>query len=95
MTGSPRLLGGIGQEPLARSGDDPTPLWATRVTTEHPGLLRDIHGDDFAAGSGVATTNARAIHHDRLEPCGLGPIFPALHLGTLAGALRAAARQIA
>ena len=65
------LDGGMGQELVARSGDDPTPLWATRVMIDHPGMVRDIHSDYFNAGASVATTNTYAIHHDRLDRFGL------------------------
>ena len=44
------LDGGMGQELVARSGDEPTPLWATRVMIDHPGMVRAIHEDYFAAG---------------------------------------------
>lgn len=85
------LDGGMGQELVARSGDDPTPLWATRVMIDHPGMVRDIHADYFAAGATIATTNTYAIHHDRLERSGLDPIFHALHLRALAEAHEARA----
>jgi homocysteine S-methyltransferase len=85
------LDGGMGQELVARSGDDPTPLWATRVMIDHPGLVRAIHADYFAAGATVATTNTYAIHHDRLENFGLDPLFHALHLKALAEAHEARA----
>ena len=80
------LDGGMGQELLARSGDEPTPLWATRVMLDHPGLVRDIHAAYFAAGATIATTNTYAIHHDRLAGFGLDPMFHALHLRALAEA---------
>ena len=63
MTDNTLLDGGMGQEQVARSGDEPTPLWATRVMLDHPGLVRDIHADYFAAGATIATTNTYAIHH--------------------------------
>ena len=85
------LDGGMGQELVARSGDDPTPLWATRVMLDHPGLVRDIHADYFAAGATIATTNTYAIHHDRLARFGLDPMFHALHLRALAEAHEARA----
>lgn len=85
------LDGGMGQELLARSGDEPTPLWATRVMLDHPGLVRDIHAAYFAAGATVATTNTYAIHHDRLRNFGLDPMFHALHLRALAEAHEAKA----
>lgn len=73
------LDGGMGQELVARSGDEPTPLWATRVMLDHPHLVRAIHDDYFAAGATVATTNTYAIHHDRLERFGLDHLFADLH----------------
>jgi S-methylmethionine-dependent homocysteine/selenocysteine methylase len=85
------LDGGMGQELVARSGDAPTPLWATRVMIDHPGLVRDIHADYFAAGASVATTNTYAIHHDRLVRDGLDPMFHTLHLRALAEAHEARA----
>lgn len=85
------LDGGMGQELLARSGDEPTPLWATRVMLDHPGLVRDIHAAYFAAGASIATTNTYAIHHDRLAGFGLDAMFHALHLRALAEAHEAKA----
>ena len=85
------LDGGMGQELLARSGDDPTPLWATRVMIDHPGLVRDIHAAYFAAGASIATTNTYAILHDRLTRYDLDPYFHSLHLRALAEAHEARA----
>ena len=80
------LDGGMGQELVARSGDVPTPLWATRVMLDHPGMVRDIHADYFAAGATIATTNTYAIHHDRLERVDLDEQFETLHLSALSQA---------
>ncbi len=91
MTDITLLDGGMGQELVARSGDDPTPLWATRVMLDHPGLVRDIHADYFAAGATIATTNTYAIHHDRLARVGLDHMFHALQLRALAEAHEARA----
>ena len=91
MTDITLLDGGMGQELVARSGDEPTPLWATRVMLDHPGLVRDIHADYFAAGATIATTNTYAIHHDRLARVGLDHMFHALHLRALAEAHEARA----
>lgn len=85
------LDGGMGQELVSRSGDEPTPLWATRVMLDHPGMVRDIHAAYFAAGATIATTNTYAIHHDRLANFGLDPMFHALHLRALAEAHEARA----
>jgi S-methylmethionine-dependent homocysteine/selenocysteine methylase len=91
MTDITLLDGGMGQELIARSGDDPTPLWATRVMLDHPGLVRDIHADYFAAGATIATTNTYAIEHHRLARFDLDHMFHALHLRALAEAHEARA----
>jgi homocysteine S-methyltransferase len=91
MTEIVLLDGGMGQELLARSGDAPTPLWATQVMIDHPGLVREVHGDYFAAGATVATTNTYAIHHDRLVKFGLDDRFAALHMPARAEAAAARA----
>jgi homocysteine S-methyltransferase len=85
------LDGGMGQELLARTGDTPTPLWATQVMIDHPDVVRDIHADYFAAGATVATTNTYAIHHDRLVPFGKDDLFPTLHRKAAEQALAARA----
>ncbi len=85
------LDGGMGQELVHRSGDVPTPLWATRVMMDHPGMVQAIHADYFAAGATVATTNTYAIHHDRLERFGLDHAFARLHAAALAEAQAARA----
>lgn len=86
------LDGGMGQELVARSGDAPTPLWATRVMIDHPGLVKAIHDDYFAAGASVATTNTYNILHDRLEGVGLDALYHALHLRALTEAHEAKAK---
>lgn len=73
------LDGGMGQELLARSGAEPTPLWATQVMLDRPDLVRDIHRDYFAAGSTVATTNTYGLHRDRLAPHGMEDRFDDLN----------------
>ncbi len=73
------LDGGMGQELIARTSAEPTPLWATKVLLDEPELVRSVHDDFFAAGAVVATTNSYAIHHDRLIPAGLDDKFESLH----------------
>ena len=85
------LDGGMGQELVARSGDVPTPLWATRVMLDHPGMVRAIHADYFAAGASIATTNTYAIHHDRLVHFDLDDQFEILHHSALSQATEARA----
>ncbi len=85
------LDGGMGQELLARTGDTPTPLWATQVMIDHPDLVRAIHSDYYAAGASVATTNTYAIHHDRLIAFDRDEMFADLHLRALSQATAARA----
>ena len=80
------LDGGMGQELVKRSGDDATPLWATQVMLDHPGLVRAVHADYFDAGATVATTNTYAIHRDRLVGTGLEARFAELYRLALAEA---------
>lgn len=72
------LDGGMGQELVHRSGDRPTPLWSTQVMVDHPGIVQAVHGDYFAAGATIATTNSYAVHHDRLAGTPLEGQFGAL-----------------
>lgn len=86
MTGITLLDGGMGQELIRRAGDPPTPLWATRVMLDHPGLVQAIHADYFAAGATVATANTYAIHRDRFARFGLEHRFAQFHALALAEA---------
>jgi S-methylmethionine-dependent homocysteine/selenocysteine methylase len=85
------LDGGMGQELIHRAGDSPTALWSTQVMIEHPGMVQDVHGDYFAAGATIATTNTYAIHRDRLAPAGIEDRFAALHAAALSEAKAAVA----
>lgn len=58
---------------------------------DHPGLVRDVHADYFAAGSTVATTNTYAIHHDRLVKFDIDNRFAALHAQAMSEAADAGA----
>ncbi len=75
MTAITLLDGGMGQELVSRAPEEPTPLWATQVMLDHPGMVQAIHQDYFDAGSTIATANTYAIHHDRLEGTGLEDRF--------------------
>ncbi|MCB1391469.1 MAG: homocysteine S-methyltransferase family protein, partial [Rhodobacteraceae bacterium] len=48
---------------------------ATRVMIDHPGMVKAVHDDYFAAGSSLATSNTYAIHHDRFVKFGLDHRF--------------------
>ena len=77
------LDGGMGQELIHRAGDRPTPLWSTQVMMDHPGMVAEVHGDYFAAGATVATTNTYCVHHDRLEKADMDGQFHMLHRAAL------------
>ncbi len=72
------LDGSIGQELVKRSGDQPTPLWSTRVMIDKPDLLTDVHAAYFRSGATVATTNTYAIHRSRLVREGIEDQMPIL-----------------
>ncbi|MEO9895420.1 MAG: homocysteine S-methyltransferase family protein [Paracoccaceae bacterium] len=91
MTQITLLDGGMGQELVKRSGDTPSPLWATQVMIDHPGLVQGIHADFFAAGATIATTNTYAVLRDRLAPSGQEDKFEDLHKAALAEAKAAQA----
>lgn len=67
MTDITLLDGGMGQELVHRAGDRPSPRWSTQVMMDHPELVAEVHRDFAEAGATVATTNAYAIHRDRLR----------------------------
>lgn len=87
------LDGGMGQELIHRAGDQPTPLWATRVMIDHPGMVQAVHADYFAAGASLATTNTYAIHHDRFVKYGLDHRFLDFYDAALSEAEAARAAQ--
>ena len=79
MTDITLLDGGMGQELVRRSGDRATPLWATQVMLDHPGMVADVHRAYRDAGATVATTNTYAIHRDRLAGTPYADQFQSLY----------------
>ena len=71
MSGITLLDGSIGQELVKRSQSPATNLWSTSVMMEQPELVGGVHGDYFAAGATIATTNTYAVHRNRLERAGI------------------------
>ncbi|MHA7876034.1 homocysteine S-methyltransferase family protein [Roseivivax sp.] len=80
------LDGGLGQELIRRSGEAPTPLWATQVMIDRPGLVQQVHEDFFRAGASVAMANTYAILPDRLERAGLSDRIEEFRAAALAEA---------
>jgi len=83
------LDGSIGQELVHRLGQQPTPLWSTRVMLDRPELVEEIHRDYFRAGADVATLNTYPILRDRLQRNGIEDRFAELHNTARAIARRA------
>jgi homocysteine S-methyltransferase len=73
------LDGGVGQELVKRSPDEPTPLWSCRAMLDAPEILHAVHADFFAAGAEIAIANTYAVQHARLKPAGLDDRFAELH----------------
>ncbi len=85
------LDGSIGQELVKRSGDQPTPLWSTRVMIDKPDLLTEVHAAYFRSGATIATTNTYAIHRSRLVREGIEDQMPRLIEAALSRAEQACA----
>lgn len=83
------LDGGMGQELISRSPDEPTPLFGTQILIDHPQIVSDVHADYFAAGADIATTNSYALLHDRLEKHDLDHRFQELHQAACNAAIAA------
>jgi len=84
MTEITLLDGGMGQELILRSKDEPTPLWSTHVMHTHPGLVAEIHDSYRKAGATVQTANTYAILRDRLKDTHLEDHFEDLYRAALA-----------
>jgi len=61
------LDGGMGQELVKRSGQEPTPLWSARVMLDNPNLVQTIHEEYIEAGAKVITLNNYTATPERLS----------------------------
>lgn len=86
------LDGSIGQELVHRLGEQPTPLWSTKVMLDRPDLVEAIHLEYFQAGAEVATLNTYPLLRNRLDNNGIGEQFETLHNTARAIARRARER---
>jgi S-methylmethionine-dependent homocysteine/selenocysteine methylase len=87
------LDGGMGQELVHRSGDEPSRLWSAQVLMDNPELVRDVHVDFINAGADVITTNSYSATRCRLGPVDREDEYELLQ--RRACELAAAARDIA
>ncbi len=89
MTNLTILDGGMGQELVALSKNQVTPLWATEILLKEPDLVERVHNSYFDAGADVATTNSYATHRDRLQQFDLEEHFEDLLISACEIACRA------
>ncbi|KMW58109.1 Homocysteine S-methyltransferase [Candidatus Rhodobacter oscarellae] len=73
------LDGSIGQELVKRLGEQPTPLWSTKVMLDRPELVEQVHRAYFEVGAEVATLNTYPLLRNRLDNNGIGDRFELLH----------------
>lgn len=73
------LDGGMGQEIVKRSGQEPTGLWSTKIMREAPEIVEAVHRDYLNAGAQVIGTNTYGLLRDRLVAAGVESEFEALH----------------
>lgn len=83
------LDGSIGQELVHRLGQQPTPLWSTRVMLDRPDLVEGIHREYFQVGADIATLNTYPLLRNRLANNGIEDQFETLHNTAREIALRA------
>lgn len=74
------LDGGMGQELMARSNAETTPLWSAATMRDEPDLVKSVHADFFTAGAEIATTNSYILHRDRLAEYGAEDQFEDLNV---------------
>jgi len=91
MTDITLLDGSIGQELVHRLGEQPTPLWSTKVMLDKPDLVEEIHKDYFKVGADIATLNTYPLLRNRLANNGIEDQFEQLH--NAARKIAAAARD--
>jgi S-methylmethionine-dependent homocysteine/selenocysteine methylase len=73
------LDGGMGQELLARSQREVTPLWSADVMLHEPDLVRDLHLDFIQSGAQVITMNTYTATPQRLKRDGAFEYLDDLH----------------
>ena len=73
------LDGGMGQELIRRSGQDPTPLWSARILLDNPDLVKDLHVDFIRAGTKVISLNNYTATPTRLARDASMDLFEPIH----------------
>lgn len=80
MTKSITLLdGGMGQELIRRSGQEPTPLWSARILLDNPELVENLHIDFIRAGAKVISLNNYTATPTRLSRDATIDLFEPIH----------------
>ncbi len=57
----------MGTELARRGADTRPPLWSARALRDAPGLVREIHAENVAAGADVLTANTFRLHKRNIE----------------------------
>jgi len=73
------LDGGMGQELIRRSGQEPTPLWSARILLDNPDLVKDLHVDFIRAGAKVISLNNYTATPTRLARDASMDLFEPIH----------------
>lgn len=90
MTKIVLLDGGMGQELMKRSKNDPTPLWSAHVLMEEPQIVIDVHQDYLDAGCRVMTLNNYSATPERLARDATADLFKPLQAKSIEVAKKAA-----
>ena len=69
------LDGGMGQELIARSTQEPSEMWSARVLMNEADLVTEVHADYIRAGAKVITINTYSATPERLIKYGHGDKF--------------------
>lgn len=97
-SGAPVLLdAALGTELQWRGADTRLPLWSARALLENPGLIREIHAEEVAAGVEVLTANTFRTHRRTLAKQRLGKrsrALTALAVGLAREAAKDANREV-
>ena len=89
--------GGMGQELIRRSGQEPTPLWSARILLDRPELVLDLHKDFIYAGAELIVLNNYTATPERLKREASIDLFKPIHKAAIEvahAARKAAGREV-
>ncbi len=83
------LDGGMGQELVKRSDQEPTPLWSAKVMLDNPELVQTVHEEYIQAGAKVITLNNYTATTERLSRDATVDLMAPIHRAAKEAARRA------